>query len=131
MPTLVRRLASIAQSLDHPEVGSDVRQSVEWTASVVGPAALDPFQALDRTKAERKEARDEAAKAGRDALHAKLDRKEAEHTAAQLKAAAEKAALHKANDESRRERCLPAGHRRSGSAWRAWPHATQSSRPRA
>jgi hypothetical protein len=56
-------------------------------------------QAIDRMKAERKEARDAAAteKARADALQAKLDGKEAEHTAAQQKAATEAAALAKAN----------------------------------
>lgn len=57
-------------------------------------------QALDRMKAERKAARDEATaeKARADALQARLDGKEAEHAAAQEKAATEAAALAKAND---------------------------------
>lgn len=52
-------------------------------------------------KAERKQARDEAAaaKAERDALQAKLDGKEAEHLAAQEKAASDKAVIDKANQK--------------------------------
>lgn len=70
-------------------------------ATTEGETALGDAgkQAIDRMKAERKEARDSAAaeKARADALQAKLDGKEAEHTAAQEKAATEAAALAKAN----------------------------------
>ena len=84
--------------------GSEVAQATTETTETAtsGQEALGDAgkQALDRMKAERKAARDEAAalKAERDALQAKIDGTEAEHKAQADQKARDDAALAKANE---------------------------------
>lgn len=95
--------ATITETAGQTSADSSTEETstTETSETTEGETALGDAgkKALDAMKADRKKARDDAAAATAraDALQAKLDGKEAEHTAAQEKAANDKLVLDRAN----------------------------------